>query len=160
MSSLARYKKPGGFKSLLMLIESSNQKKKDQLLGIVEQEDPRWAKEIRDRMLTIDKVLAWDGETIEKVVGTLPANSWVTALFHLEEGPRKEQIENITKFMGSTRQREVLDSAGELTPSPGEVEAAQLLIIKKVRDMQAAGEFRPEQYDPLLTLSELDQLVM
>lgn len=160
MSTIARYRKPGGFKQLLLLIEASGRKKQDQLLSIVRKENPLWADALCERLLTIDKVFSWSGEAIEKVISNIPEQTWVQAFFHLPESERSEMLGKVTQFLSNAKQRQIHDLLQVSQPSAGEVEAAQLMIIKKVRDLQAAKDFRPQDIDPRLALDDLENDVM
>ena len=160
MSTLKRYRKAGGFKQLLNLIESSTSAKKEQLLKLISVEDKRWAAEIEKRMLTLTKVLSWKLEAIEKVLLLIPEQTWPKALFHLPEAERQKWFVDLIKFQPQNKQKQLQDYFSSLKPSSGEVEAAQLLIIKKIREMQLAGDFRPEHFDPNLSLEGLDRVLI
>ncbi|MDB2426209.1 hypothetical protein N9W41_01555 [bacterium] len=159
MSTLNRFKKPGGFKQLLFLIESSNTAKKEQLLKVVANEDQTWAGHIQDRMLTIDKIFSFDGETLEKIISRIPGTTWVKALFHLEEGPRKELFDKITQFISHAQKVQLEADIAELDPPPDQVTAAHILIIKTARSLQEAGELPLEKLDDSLNIRTLDELV-
>ncbi len=160
MSALARYRKPGGFKQLLTLVETSVPSKQKTLMGIVEKEDPRWAKEIQKRLLTFEKILSWPPETVEKVFSFVPQSTWMQALFSMDEARRREVLQSVIQFHGATAQRQIQDNFSILSPSPGEIQAAQLIVIKKLRELQASGEFRPERFDQDLSLEGLDRFVI
>ena len=159
MSTLKRYKKPGGFKQLLYLIELSNEKKKEQLLKVIEAEDASWADLIKERMLTIDKVFQLDGEVLEQIISKIPEQTWVKALFHLEDAPRKELFSRITQFISHAKRVQLEADVSEMDPAPDQIVAAQILIIKTARGLQETGDLPLEKFDNLLTIRELDSLV-
>lgn len=160
MSMLKRYRKAGGFKQILNLIETSTSVKQEQLLKLIAVEDKRWASEIEKRMLTFTKILSWNPEAVEKILSQIPEQTWPKALFHLPEAERQQRFGELIKFQPQNRQKQLQDYFGGMKPSAGEIEAAQLLIVKKVRDMQAAGDFRPEQFDPNLALDGVDKVLV
>lgn len=160
MPTLARYRKKGGFRQLLLLVESSNLKKQQSLLNVVESEDPAWANKIRERMLTLEKFFEWDAEDIERVLAELDPGIWVKAMFiwpGLEE--RQSRVEKACQFMTRARQNEILAHLAELQPKPAEVESAKLMIIKKARDLQSAGYITPESKDPSAALKDLEDII-
>lgn len=160
MSTLARFRRPGGFKQLLTLVETSATKKQNQLLTVVGQEDSRWAAELKKRLLTIDKILSWDAQQIDLIFSHLPEKIWLTALGHIPKETRVELVKKITQVQTHTRQRQIADLHETLTPTVGEIEAAQGIVVKKVRELQASGEFRPERIDPNLAVDGLDRLAI
>lgn len=160
MSMLKRYRKAGGFKQLLNLIETSTTAKKEQLLKLIAVEDKKWATEIEKRMLTFPKVLTWKIEAIEKIILQIPEQTWPKSLFHLPEADRKKWFSELINFQPQNKQKHLQDYFSSLAPSPGEVEAAHLLIVKKIREMQIAGDFRPEHYDPNLSLEGVDKVLV
>jgi flagellar motor switch protein FliG len=159
VSTIKRYKKPGGFRQLLTLVETSPTAKREQLLKIVETEDATWADELRKRMITATKYFTWSPEAIEKVVQTIPHETWPKALFSLPAEERQKLFTALIKFMPHTKQKDMVLYMEGLKPSMGEVESAQIFIVKKMREMQANGDFKPERFDPNLTLEGLDKLL-
>ncbi|MCB0340943.1 MAG: hypothetical protein H6626_10135 [Pseudobdellovibrionaceae bacterium] len=159
MSTLARYRKRGGFKQLLHLVETSVEKKRENLLRVIEAEDHYWAECIRERMLTIEKVLSWEAEPLERIMSEFSEEVWVKCLFALPETERQPTLEKVTQFKSSAQQKHVAEAMNDATPTSGEVEAAGLMVIKKVRQLQGSGDFRPEQFDPKLAISDLDNFV-
>ncbi|MGE0762333.1 MAG: FliG C-terminal domain-containing protein [Bdellovibrionales bacterium] len=160
MSTLKRYRKPGGFKQLLILLETSPATKKEQLLKIVAAEDKRWAGELEKRILTMNKILSWKIEVVEKIMQLIPEQTWPKALFHLSPDDRQKLFVQLIQFLPQTRQKQMNESLAGLAPTPGEIEAAHLLIIKKVREMQANGDLKLEQFDANLNLDGIDKVLM
>ena len=160
MSTLKRYRKPGGFKQLLVLIETSATPKRDQLMKIVASEDKSWFDELSRRMLTAEKIFSWEPEAIERVLQLIPDQTWPKALFHLPQADRDKLFQALIKFQPQHKQKQLLEYIAELKPAPGEIDAAQTFIIKKVRELQIAGDFRPEKFDPSLSLDGLDRLMI
>ena len=67
MSILSRYKKPGGFRQLLQLVETSQPTKQAKLIEVIKKEDPHWAKLIIEKKISPDMVLAWPPEHLATV---------------------------------------------------------------------------------------------
>lgn len=160
MSTLARYRKPGGFKQLIVLVETSARAKRDQIMSIVTKENPHWASELNKRCLSMDKVLSWPVETVEKILQTIPEQTWPKALFHLEPDVRLKKFKELIQFHPIHKQTQLVDYFSSLKPSVGEIDAAHIHIYKKIREMQASGDFRPERIDPNLVMAGLERMVI
>ncbi|MCB0412944.1 MAG: hypothetical protein KDD50_01340 [Bdellovibrionales bacterium] len=159
MSTLARYKKRGGPKQLLYLLENSDKAKRDKLLDIVAKESEVWADFLEERLLTFEKFITWEPEMIDKVLGQLPSDSWVKSICGYESEQKQSLFERMTTFLSSGKKSVLQEDISEMTPSSGEIEAAQLLIIKKARELQEGGLIKPEEKDPLLKLQDLDNII-
>ena len=160
MSTLARYRKPGGFKQLLILIETSTTAKREQLLKIVGQEDKRWAEELTKRMITAQKIFLFPSEAIEKIMQTIPEQTWPKGLFHMNEEERQKLLVALLQFLPVHKQKAVQDYIATLKPTPGEIEAAHSLMVKKARELQAAGELKLEKFDASLVMEGIDRMVI
>jgi len=86
MSILARYRKPGGFRQLIKLIETSQPAKQQQLLQAIEAEDPHWAQLLRDKKITPQMVLDWDMSYLVVIFEHMHTRHCATVLYVLGEG--------------------------------------------------------------------------
>jgi flagellar motor switch protein FliG len=59
MSSISRYKKAGGFIQLVSLIETFGAPKREKFIEMIDAESPVWAKALRDKMLSIERIFSW-----------------------------------------------------------------------------------------------------
>lgn len=135
MSMLARYKKQkDGFLQLMMLLESSDSKKQETLLGHIEKEDKTWANLLRVQMLTVDKIMEWDTGTLAEVTSTLSVKVLGTVLKSMPEYFKKA-----TEALPHVKMKEVEMEMEACTAGPGETQAAKIAIIKHVRNMQKEG---------------------
>src|SRR6185312_10872527 len=85
MGLLLRYQRAGGFVQLLQLIETCGKQKQDTFLNMIESEDPRWAKAVRDKMLTIERIFGWDDNPLSEVFSRLPVLTIATAMHGLSQ---------------------------------------------------------------------------
>src|SRR5687768_10826919 len=95
MSMLSRYRKQGGFQQLLQLIETCTSQKREQLLKLIEAEDPAWAKLINTKMVTLEKVFSWDASHVAEVTSQLVPRT-LAVLLH---GLPKEALDKSTLAM-------------------------------------------------------------
>lgn len=150
MSLLARYRKTGGFSQLVLLIESCEEHKRQEILTLVGQEDPGWAVLVRKKLLTVDKVFGWNDEVILEIVSRMPDRVLALALHILEES-RREYVFSILLHIRSRNVREIFN---EKLPSQGERHAASIKVLKLVRDLAHEGRVKLGQIDPNLELND------
>lgn len=129
-------------------------------MKIIGNEDKNWSAELTKRMLTAEKVFSWGAEAIEKILSQIPEQTWPKALFHLSEPDRMKLFNDLIKFHPVSKQKQMLEYIGSLKPAPGEIDAAHVFIFKKIRELQASGDFRPERFDPNLSMDGVDRLMI
>lgn len=151
MSMLARYKKQGGFEQLLLLIETSNDKKQQQFLQLIEAESPMTAAMIKSKMLTLDKIFSWDASFLGDITINVPSK----ILAILLKGRPESVVQNVIATFPHVKKQEVLASAKEMTPSVGEYESARIKLIQTVRDLNKAGSIKISKISPELDITDL-----
>lgn len=151
MSMLARFKKPGGFIQLINLIETCAEPKKTQLLKAVESENPAWAKLLNEKMLTIDKVMAWPAEAVSEITSRLPERIVAIAMLGLKEELRPKA----TFAMSHMKIRAIEEVMQGYKPSAGEIQAAFLKILMKARELEKGGELKLDKIDPGSSLNDV-----
>jgi hypothetical protein len=144
----------------MALVETSPGPKREQLMKIINNEDKNWSAELTKRMLTAEKFFSWGPEAVEKILSQIPEQTWPKALFHLPEGERMTMFQELIKFQPVHKQKQMLEYISTLKPSQGEIDAAHVFIFKKVRELQASGDFRPERFDPNLSMDGVDRLMI
>lgn len=150
MSMLDRYRKPGGFIQLLALIETCHQTKQEKLLDVIAQEDRLWSETVRAKMLSIDRIYAWNDQTLAEIFGTLQDLTVAVALC----AATPEFKARITGFFSHGRIRKIEELMTSKGPTPAEIGATHLKIIEAVRKMGSDGFLRFESIDPGLVISE------
>jgi hypothetical protein len=150
MSMLSRYQKSGGFVQLLQLIETCGKTKQDSFLNMIEGEDPRWARAIREKMLTIEKILTWDDNSISEIAARLQELTLATAM----HGFTPEQTAKCLKTFTHAQKRNIEDLNKAKVSSPAEVSAAFFKILQETRSMILHGYLRPEKFAPELIIPD------
>jgi flagellar motor switch protein FliG len=150
MGMLTRYKKDGGFETLLMLIEQCNKKKQDQLIGLVENEDLVWAERIRAKMLTQERVLALPQDAINEIFSRIPEKVLVFALAGTPADKKDAILATFTHF----KKKAIDEMMTGTKPTPGQTEAAFLAIFKKIRDLEKDRTLNLLKFAPALSLKE------
>jgi flagellar motor switch protein FliG len=151
MSMLARYRKPGGFEQLLSLIETRDSKKRDQLLKVIEQESPNTAECLRQKMLTIERVFSWDTLELKVIISEVPEKVLALACHGLGSEAREIVRGNLMRV-----QVDEFDSYFDgVKPPQGQIEAAFIHIVQKVREMDKKGAIALDQIEPDLTTRDI-----
>lgn len=150
MGMLDRYRKKGGFRQLLQLIETCASAKQTQFMDIVKKEDPNWAKTISKKMLSMELIFSWPVEIVGEFAVEIPLRTLAIALKKV--GPAG--LEKATATLTHLKKREVEEFFTTLNPSPGEIHAASIKVIEKVRQLIDSGKIRLERFAPELALSE------
>ncbi|OQW50875.1 MAG: hypothetical protein A4S09_11150 [Proteobacteria bacterium SG_bin7] len=150
MGMLDRYRKKGGFRQLLQLIETCATAKQTQFMEIVKKEDPTWAKKISKKMLSMELVFSWPIEVVGEFATEIPLRTLAIALKKV--GPAG--LEKATATLPHLKKREVEEMFSTLNPNPNEVHAASIKVIEKVRQLIDNGKIRLDRFAPDLALTE------
>lgn len=151
MSILARYRKPGGFRQLLQLIETSQPAKQEKLLEVVEKEDPRWAEMIREKKITPEMVLSWKPDQLVVVFEHMIPRHCACLFKTLEPGKINEYIDLFKEEKYRDLKALIED---ESEPIPSEVVAASNHMLETVRYLDEEKKIILRFINPLLDLSE------
>jgi hypothetical protein len=150
MGQLDRYKKPGGFQQLLALIESFAAQKQEKFLNIVDQENPTWGKALREKLLTVKRILNWPPATLAEIVPTMNVNILAIAL----HGLTKEEVERFLSGLPAGEKRKITNEFEVVRPQPNEIVATHVRLIDTVRKMINEGQLRLESVDPGVLITE------
>lgn len=150
MAMLTRYQKAGGFIQIVQLIETCGKQKQDNFLQMIEAEDPRWASAIREKMLTIEKIFAWENSVLNEVAGRLQQLTLATAM----HGLKPEENERLLSTYSHSQRRNVEDLFKTKAPTPAEISSAYIKILQEVRSMITNGYLRVEKFAPELAIPE------
>lgn len=150
MSAIARYKKKGGFNQLLELIETSGVSKQEKFLALIEAESPAWAKAIREKMLTVDKIFSGSDEVLKEIFSDMKDLTLAIATYGF--GP--ENTERIFKNLGHTKQRTLKEQISIVKPSDNEISTAYIQVFAEVRRLATQNRNLLAMIDPSLAISE------
>jgi hypothetical protein len=150
MSMLARYKKPGGFVQLVKLIEGFGPKKRKKFLEMIEDESEVWAEAVKDKILTIDRIMNWDEQVVAEIVNRLSDLNIATAMLAMTEDQRNK----ILKFLSHGQKRRLDEIKDMSQPSESEINTVLFKIVAEVREMSAHGYIRIDKVDPSLKVED------
>lgn len=150
MGMITRYKKSGGFRQLLQLVETSGKAKQERFLKIIEDEDPVWAEAILQKMLTLEKILSWEDQVLAEIFSRLTDISLSVTSKILSE----EQWVRATKTFSHSRLRQLRDAIEGKSPSQSEQSTVIVNILTEVRTMMNEGLLRVDQIDIALVIDD------
>jgi flagellar motor switch protein FliG len=151
MSILARYRKPGGFKQLLLLIETSQPVKQEKLLEVVEKEDPVWAKLLRDKKINSEIILKWNIDHLATIFENMVPRMAAMIIKSIGDEAILEyrQMFSLEKYKDI---KEHIDTLSKLSSS--EIFASQNHLIETVRYLDEEKKINLRLIDASLDLSE------
>lgn len=150
MSSLQRYKKSGGFFALLSLIETFGPAKKEKFLEMIEQESPVWARMIREKMITFDRIFSWPEQIIVEIFKNLQPKTMAFAL----HGLKPEQRDKVMTYFSHAEKRKMDDIISEGAPRPEEIASVLVKVVEQTRKMLKNRELHADKFDERLHIPE------
>lgn len=150
MGQLDRYKKPGGFAQLLALIESFGVTKQQKFLSIVEEENPTWGNVLKEKLLTVERIMGWPPNVIAEIVPKINVNILSIAL----HGMNKENVEKFMSGLPAGEKRKITAEYEVARPQPADIATTHIKMIEAVRRMINDGELRLEVIDPSALINE------
>lgn len=149
MGMIDRYRKKGGFLQLLQLIETTDAAKREKFLKMIHDEDKVWGNAVSEKMLSMDKIFAWDANAIGEIMVRLPELTLAVAL----HGMDKTREEIVLRTFSSGQKRRIHEAYSTKKPNPNEINSAFIKIIEEVRGMVKSGALRFEKLDPALSIT-------
>jgi hypothetical protein len=150
MAMIDRYKKKGGFVQLLILLETTAKEKQEKFLKMIAAESPAWEIEIRKRLLSVDRVLAWNPVYLAEIFPRiLPMQ-----LAMIAGGLPPEKAEIFMKVMTYKEKTQVESILKEKKPSPAETSAGLIKFFSEVRKMEAEGSLVFDKFAPEMTIPD------
>lgn len=147
---LDRYKKKGGFVQLLNLLETSSSTKQEQFLNLISQENTTWERELKKRLLSVDKIILWPREALSEIVSRIQPLTLAVALRHFDEAKKEE----IFKVLTQSEKRKILSLVDETNPTPAEIATCLSKIIIETRTLIQQGVIKLEKFNPDLVIPE------
>ena len=150
MAMVDRYKKAGGFIQLLQVIETCGPKKREQLMTIIQQETPKWADALNQKMLSFSKIMSWPAEALMEIIASVNTLALSTALKSLSE----EELTAFLNKIGVNERRKIDQQMKEINPSPNEISACLMKVINETRLLIASGSLKMEKVDNSLVIPD------
>lgn len=145
---LARFRKSGGFLQLVQLVETTDPRRRQNLIELIAKEDPGWAQLVRLKVLTKDRILNWEPRFLMQIWPQIPLPI-IKTIWLKSTTAQRERIERSIPRAFQTTFRKSVD-AGE-TVDDVEEAAASLRLVAIVREMNLHGLLDFNDIDPGLT---------
>lgn len=150
MAMVDRYKKSGGFVQLLQVIETCNQKKREQFMSIITEESPLWAEALNQKCLTFEKIISWKAEVILDIIASVNTLSFSAALKSLTP----EALEIFLQKLSHQDRKKIEMAIQEGNPSPVEISSSVMKIISETRALLVQGTLKADKIDLQLVIPE------
>lgn len=127
----------GGVPALVSILNNADRAAEKQILADLEASDPDLAEEIRNQLFVFDDVVGLDDRTLQRVLRNIVPKDLAVALKGVEETVREKFLRNLSERAA----QDLVEEIEILGPTRlSAVEAAQMQLVKTVREMEAAGE--------------------
>jgi flagellar motor switch protein FliG len=151
MSMLARYRKPGGVKQLVALLESCLSKKRETLLNTIMAEDKEFGTMVQSKILTVAKIFTWDPLVICEATTRLSERTLAICL----KGLPPEAFPIATHTLRDLKKREVTNLLEVLKPTAIEIESAHIKLVETVRSLEKEGSLKLDENDMPLKAGQM-----
>ncbi len=150
MGMIDRYKKTGGFLQLVQLIETTGSPKREQFLKMIADENPTWEAAVKQKMLSLDRMLTWNASYLMEFMPAIPPMAIACGIYPFPENKRAVFL----SALAFGDRKKVEDVLKEHKPNSGEIASSQIKIIGEVRKMTATGKLKFEKFDSDLHIPE------
>ncbi len=150
MAMVDRYKKAGGFVQLIQVIETCNQKKREQFMNIITEENPMWAEALNQKCITFDKIISWKAEVILDIMASVNTLAFSAALKSLPA----EALETFLQKLAHQDRKKIEVAMQEGNPNPGEISSSVLKVISETRSLLVQGTLKADKIDAQLVIPE------
>ena len=151
MSTLSRFRKPGGFQQLLALIETCEPEKQKNLMHLIGTEDPGWAHLVKIKALTFERILSWPVEILMEITPHLQDHS-IAMVFRMAESSDKYKKNDLhTKWLKSIpniKAKSIQNMANSVRFTKEDQTASVIKLLQTVRELQVKGILNFSAFDP------------
>ena len=139
MSLLTRFRKPGGLEKLVQLIESSDQKVRENILKNIRAEDPNFTEEVEKKLFFWEDILNLEPMTLTEVVMACKIPHLSAALMYLEDAQR-QYIEQCMEIPMRAKIKDEQEILGQ--PNNALVATARKKIVDVARQLAREGKIQ------------------
>lgn len=150
MGLLERYKKNGGFVQLLNLLETCGQAKREKFLSMILEENPTWHDALKQRILNMDRILAWPPEILAEVT----SRSLPITLAAIAKGLSPEQSKHFFTGLSHSHISKIREVSENKAFSPPEINSSVDKFLGETRNHIQQGVIKLEKFAPDLAVPE------
>lgn len=153
MSTLSRFRKPGGFQQLLVLIETCDPEKQKNLMHLIGSEDPGWAHLVKIKALTFERIMTWPVEIMMEITPHLQDHT-IAMIYRMAEATGKtKKIDFHKKWLKSIpsiKARQIEEMANSVRFTKQDQTTSVIKLLQIVRELEAKGSLNFSLFDPTL----------
>lgn len=150
MAMVDRYKKSGGFVQLLQVLETCGAKKREQFMGIISMESPKWAEAINQKMISLEKIVSWKPEILLEILASVNKLAFAVAL----KGLPADQLEKFFSNLPHQEKRKLELTMQETASGPNEISSSIVKVITETRQLFISGSLKYDKVDATLSIPE------
>lgn len=153
MSTLGRFRKPGGFQQLLALIETCDPEKQKNLMHLIGTEDPGWAHLVKIKALTFERIMTWPIEILMEITPHLQDHTIVMIFRMAQNSGKAKQVDYHSKWLRSIpdiKARQIEDMANSVRFTQQDQTTSIIKLLQTVRELESKGTLKFSLFDPTL----------
>lgn len=126
-----------GVPTLVGILNNSERAEEQQILSLLEENEPELAEEVRNQLFVFDDIVKLDDRTLQLVLRHVVPKDLALALKTASEEARSRFMANLSERAG----QDLVEAIEVLGPTRmSAVEDAQRAIVRKVRELETEGE--------------------
>lgn len=142
--ALDRFRGPNGISQMIALIESASPERRSALLHSLHLENPGLASLIKTKVLTIDKILAWETGAVASLLKTLSRDECLNLLLLSSRSPHLSPRLKAAWELAFNEQPKAVFNTSQLRNA----DVIEMNLIHRVRELERLGLFKLIDVDP------------
>ncbi len=125
----------GEIEHLISMLEKSPEEQRSQLLLLIEANEPTKAALLRARLLTVERVLMLDQESLGRVLEDASEIHIANSLRGIDLELRQRALDLVSK----EKRKQVIKLIQLPSPEPAEIQSSRRQLISRVRELEHRG---------------------
>lgn len=125
----------GEFLQMLSMLEKSSDEQRHQILELISKDDPAKAALLKARLLTIERVLMLDEESLSRVLEDVSEQNIANSIRGVDIELRKRVLD----FVNGEKRKQILSLLKKSEPQEIELQSARRQMISRVRELEKRG---------------------
>ncbi len=120
---------------LLSMLEKSPEEQREQILYLIEKDDPARAALLKAKLLNIEQVFMLDEESLSRVLEDVSEENLAHSLRGIDIELRKRTLDMVLL----NKKKQVLEIIKNSNPAENEIQSARRQVISRVRELESRG---------------------
>lgn len=142
--ALDRFRGPNGISQMIALIESASPERRSALLHSLHLENPGLASLIKTKVLTIDKILAWETGAVASLLKAFSRDECLNLLLLSSRSPHLSPRLKAAWELAFNEQPKAVFNTSQLRNA----DVIEMNLIHRVRELERLGLFKLIDVDP------------